>query len=371
MFEEPDYQLTWPKPVFLTEAETVLQRAVHSGQPDEMELLLSEAFAGDAAADRFRAGDMSTRRLRSSIILDVEGATGSQFFEALVEEGDRLREQTERRPYYRERTAGPAPQSPLSIASVKERFARLVRELYDTGYLDRRLPQACVDDPDRFRDPEAVLADALDGTAGLWPLRPGTWDDRLFYDLVEVFHDLVARPRRRWWHDYGGCGWHYTEFAIAPARRIYRWQVNRLLDRSVVPYRLADDGEDEGRLVAVTDDARADLLAAMTARPADASSREKVGHAIALFRGRGASLEERRSAVGVLADVLEPRRQLLKDRLTSRDEGALFEIANRFAIRHNDEAQQGSYDPVFLDWLFWWYLATVELTDRLTARPQS
>ena len=93
-----------------------------------MELLLSEAFAGDVAADRFRAGDMSTRRLRSSITLDVEGATGSQFFEALVEEGDRLREQTERRPYYRERNAGPAaPQSPLFIASVKERFARLVR----------------------------------------------------------------------------------------------------------------------------------------------------------------------------------------------------------------------------------------------------
>lgn len=119
--------------------------------------------------------------------------------------------------------------------------------------------------------------------------------------------------------------------------------------------------------MAVTDNARADLLAAMTARRADAPSQGKVGHAIALFRGRGASLEERRSAVRVLADVLEPRRQLLKDRLTSKDEGALFEVANRFAIRHNDEAQQGSYDPVFLDWLFWWYLATVELTDRLTA----
>jgi len=29
---------------------------------------------------------------------------------------------------------------------------------------------------------------------------------------------------------------------------------------------------------------------------------------------------------------------------------------------------KASYDPVFLDWVFWWYLATIELTDRLLRR---
>ena len=28
------------------------------------------------------------------------------------------------------------------------------------------------------------------------------------------------------------------------------------------------------------------------------------------------------------------------------------------------------YDPIFLDWIFWWYLATVELIDRLLARSE-
>lgn len=28
---------------------------------------------------------------------------------------------------------------------------------------------------------------------------------------------------------------------------------------------------------------------------------------------------------------------------------------------------RGEYDEAFLDWIFWWYLATVELTNRLIA----
>jgi hypothetical protein len=35
------------------------------------------------------------------------------------------------------------------------------------------------------------------------------------------------------------------------------------------------------------------------------------------------------------------------------------------------DRQRGDYDPVFLDWVFWWYLATVELTDRLLARQDA
>jgi hypothetical protein len=69
--------------------------------------------------------------------------------------------------------------------------------------------------------------------------------------------------------------------------------------------------------------------------------------------------------------VLELRGPLVKRELFRADEGALFEIANGFGIRHLNEQQKGTYDPAFLDWVFWWYLATVELTDRLLARQAS
>ncbi len=71
-----------------------------------------------------------------------------------------------------------------------------------------------------------------------------------------------------------------------------------------------------------------------------------------------------------MALALEERRTLLKDRLVKEDEGALFQIANKFAIRHQNAQQQADYDPIFLDWVFWYYLATVELSDRMIAREE-
>ena len=54
-----------------------------------------------------------------------------------------------------------------------------------------------------------------------------------------------------------------------------------------------------------------------------------------------------------------------------KDEGVLFDIANNFAIRHRRDDQRADYDPAFLDWVFWWYLATIELTDCILARRGS
>ena len=50
--------------------------------------------------------------------------------------------------------------------------------------------------------------------------------------------------------------------------------------------------------------------------------------------GAYADAEYKRSAILTIAGVLEERRQLIKAELGSADEGALFQIANKFAIRH-------------------------------------
>lgn len=96
----------------------------------------------------------------------------------------------------------------------------------------------------------------------------------------------------------------------------------------------------------------------------------RIRHAIALFRGRDVTAESRRSAIVTLAGILEERRTLIKEDIGRPDEGALFEIANRYDLRHRNANQRSNYDEAFLDWIFWWYLATVELTNRLIAsRP--
>ena len=69
--------------------------------------------------------------------------------------------------------------------------------------------------------------------------------------------------------------------------------------------------------------------------------------------------------------MLEFRRDQVKAELLSKDERDLFEIANKFAVRHQKADQRRDYDEAYLDWLYWCYLATIELTDRLIARDAS
>jgi hypothetical protein len=208
------------------------------------------------------------------------------------------------------------------------------------------------------------------GIARLWPLIPERWDDSTFYGLIEVYHDLVSRPRERYYHEYSSCGWHYSDFAAAPGREVYRWKANDLLQAAGSSYRLADSGEDTGRLVANFDDGRSALISdALSHTPRQSAG--QVRHAIALFRNRAGSDEDKRSALVVLAGILEQRRQLIKTELGSADEAALFQIANKFAIRHQNDQQSRAYDSAFMDWIFWWYLGTVELTNRIISRQET
>jgi hypothetical protein len=217
------------------------------------------------------------------------------------------------------------------------------------------------------------LAPALEqrlGHPGLWPLQPESWDDDTFYGLIEVFHDLVARPRSHFHFEHGDCGsTHSSDFDTDAGRRVYRALVNRILDQAGVELRLAESGEDAGRLVHVVDEARGDLIQRALHTP-DQKVAGRVKHAIALFRSRNASEHDKRSAAITLAGILEERRTLIRTEIGRKDEGAL-RIANEFAIRHQHRGQHGDYDPAFLDWIVWSYLATIELTDRILARQDA
>ena len=355
-----DYQLVWPRRLFQVEAAELLNsRDKLDDWDDRCELLLEDAFAGVAPRDDLLAESPTKGRT----FIDQR----KTFLVNLLRRAPSLREATtDRTPYWSERQRSSRPGA-LSLTGTVREFVRVVGELVARGYFENAFDKDCVDAPADV-DPSALLEREI-GVSNVWPLNLDRLveDGDLFCDVIEVLHDLVARPRARRLHSYSGCGWHYSAFSLEAGRVLYRWRVNRVLDRSDLGLRLADEGEDAGRLVAVTDLARRDLAASMASRT-DPGTGDVVRHAIALFRGRSASEHEKRSAAVALAGVLEERRALLKAELMSKDEGALFHIANQFAIRHRRGDQRADYDAAFLDWLFWWYLATVELTDRILAR---
>ena len=298
----------------------------------------------------------------------------AQLVAGLVRDTDQLPRYVPRQ-YYSQRR-NPRPEVSLKPAQTTTEYAEVIAGLARTGYFGDAFGSACVDDP---RDPaeqaQKQLSRLLDNDSPMWPLAGDNeeltgveqnWSEDLFFDVIEALHDPVARPRSRFWHDYGE-EWDYQDFARAPGQAVYRWKVNELLARSEIPLQLADSGSDCGRLVHALGDARDDLVRRALQSP-EPKVHDLVDHAVAQFRGRDATFLAKREATKTLADVLEHRRRLLNDVLFKKDEDALFQIANHFEIRHINERQKSDYDPAFLDWIFWWYLATIELTDRLLDR---
>jgi hypothetical protein len=116
--------------------------------------------------------------------------------------------------------------------------------------------------------------------------------------------------------------------------------------------------------------------------PADvpAPLRDPLENAIAQYCRRGATGQEKRTAIMQLAGVLEPLRHDIDETFMPKDESDLFHIANMFAIRHNTPRQKRTYDEkIWLDWIFNVYLSTArallavldrqELQERVHPEP--
>lgn len=364
-----NYELRWPTPLFVSEGERVL-RSSNTSWEEQAVWLLTEAYAGTTAVADFE--DLPSRPAPSDDPWATttpgwrkrDGMDKRDWLTELVHRASELRRPVDPGPYWPQRQARGLSHDGTTPRDARRDFERLISYFTDNGYLVEVFGEECVDDPSELPDASRVIERRL-GIPGLWPLAAATWDEDTFFGLIEVFHDLVSRPRTRRFHSWDSCGWHHSEFHPGPARILYRGKVNELLREAGIDYELAAGGEDLGRLVAVTDDARSALVhLALTDSAPDITTR--IRHAVALFRGRDTTVESKRSAIVTLAGVLEERRALLKDKL-GRDEGALFEIANRYDLRHREAKQRGDYDEAFLDWIFWWYLGTVELTNRLIA----
>jgi hypothetical protein len=309
--------------------------------------------------------------------MDITGITGSQ-----LRWLQRLRAEIDIAPpvFVRDRLYWSQRQGRRSAVlradETMDRFVSVVDRLDKTHALwSEAFGVGC---PDGVGDPSETASDQIEhlvgrriGPTGAWPLQSsrGSWTSEDFFDIAEVLHDLAAWPSTWDGHNYGGCVGHPGGFSPACGQALYRWEVNDVLAESDLGVRLAGSGEDRGRIVVAAADGLDTAIESALERPPE-DSRDEVIHAIALFRSRHRDPATMRSSVVTLAGVLEKHRDLLKTELLSKDEGALFEIANSFDLRHRRADQRTDYDPAFLEWLFHWYLATVALVRRLLDQRQ-
>jgi hypothetical protein len=180
------------------------------------------------------------------------------------------------------------------------------------------------------------------------------WDADTMFDVIEVVHDLVSKPISGREHTYNDCGWHYDTFNRTDGQLEVRKEMNRVLRLSDPAYEI--DGH--GQIVEAAPEEFRQLLSAPVppGTPHDLIT-SRIDAAVQEFQARGVTLDGRRHAVRDLADVLEALRPDIKEHMLSKDEGALFDLANNFALRHNTRKQRGDYDKVtWLRWAFYVYL---------------
>ena len=371
MLTPEDLELRWPVDLLAYEVDALVADLTVHSWTQRAQLLLAEAFVGEEvvrglheAEDRFRAG--SRDRMAPGFDLQVQ----ARYLGMLVQHVKATSPPSAPRPFFAERGGARLSEEPSQAqrhSQLRAEWVDLVGWFEARGYLEQIR--------NRYERPEGGredLVSALDyealrllGVPRLWPLRPQEWTEDLFYSLVELVHDLAARPRFVFQHEEMQEPV-YEAFSRPAGQRLYRWRVNQMFAKAANGLALAEDGPDTGRVVQNPAPDFAELEAETAA---STEHRTEVGHARALFRLRGATREEKKSAVVELAGVCERHRHgILKSGLPGGDSGELFNIANNFHLRHKDLKQIDSYGEEYLDWLYWWYLATVALLERLLAQ---
>jgi hypothetical protein len=195
-------------------------------------------------------------------------------------------------------------------------------------------------------------------------------EDHVF-DALEFLYDHASRPGALVWmttetnysyQDYGS----YDEKA---GRAEFRERANVFLADYKSGYELTEDGT----VLALGTDGLQYILDEPIVSYDEANVDTKVRNAIVRWRDRHLSLDERKAAIRELADVFEwlKKAKDLSAVMDRKDEYAIFDLANNFAIRHHDPKQKANYDEaIWYSWIFHFYLATYHAIIRMLVRHE-
>ena len=278
------------------------------------------------------------------------------------------------RPYYHLRGDGYKPPS-IPFDKLCKVFSEMLRGYAEAGYLQKAFGYHCVDAGDVSGEKCASIATHLLIDAMIEIETPvwdhiGTLDEKQVLGMHEWLFGVIAKPLPEFgsYHSYSNCGWHYNKFDVEAGQREYVPAANRHLRLYQPGYKLTEQGE----LELLMEEPAATILESPLPPNAPDDVRKRVQRAVQKFRNGLSSWDDRDAAVRDLGDVRESMRSAVRQHLTRKDEGALFELLNGFSIRHMRQDQKRDYDrPIFLTWLFYEILAAIHACLRLVERGSS
>ncbi len=212
---------------------------------------------------------------------------------------------------------------------------------------------------------------------GFQPFPITKWDlyeiteDHIF-DVLEFLYDHTSKPGE-WTQMTTEDGYNYYDYESYNAvdgKKEFREEANRFLCDYKTGFELSEDG-----LILTKGTGGLQHILDAEIEPYDEINVDKkVRDAIQKWRNRHLNMNERREAIRELADVFEwlKKTKKLEKALNRKDEAALFDIANNFAIRHHDPKQKRDYDQsIWYSWIFHFYLATYHAVIRLLKKTDS
>ena len=260
---------------------------------------------------------------------------------------------------------------PLNLSNLKTLFEAIFQQLGEQDYFVESIGYSCVDAgwvPGFVgHDPNLYFIRKL-RKPNLWPIKDNLshYSEDDLFDVIELLYDLVSMPVDGTRHTYGDCGMHWNEFDRSEGRSEFRDEVNAALADYAAGFQLTVGGE----IVELADPGLETLISAELPLKTDEQLKQKLSEAVQLFRRRHSTLSDRHTAVRLLADLFERVRPQLQNALTKNDERDLFNIANNFAIRHDNDKQKTDYDrSLWLSWIFYFYLTTLHYATRKLFGP--
>jgi hypothetical protein len=276
------------------------------------------------------------------------------------------------RQYYSARTGKNTDAIRLDLPTVRRLFRDIFLTFTSNDYFQEAFGYHCEDAgevPGRLgTDMEAQMIKTL-GKSNLWPIpnKCLSYSEDDLFDVIELLHDWISKPIKGYYHTWNDCGWHYEEFDKQAGQKEFRDKINEILCDYQDGYELSDKGE-----ILEQAEAGLDLLFEADLPTYDPENVEKrVEAAISKFRSYRSSLNDKHYAILELIAVLEFIRPKVKQ-IIQEDEADLFNIANRFGLRHHNNNQKTDYDKeIWYPWMFCYYLATIHGCLRLIKKADT
>ncbi|WP_080848671.1 hypothetical protein [Cytobacillus gottheilii] len=204
--------------------------------------------------------------------------------------------------------------------------------------------------------PEAFLFKHV-GNQDVFPIEQyyHRFDKTTVFTLIEILHQYI-------WNIEDFDVFDIFDDAQNTAQAEFRNEINKYLIHLEDGYLLSE----KGYIIDLPDDGLGNLITRNLPEHTSDTVTEQVETAIKMFFKYDSNIEEKRKAIAILADILEPYRKDLKEYTTKKHDKIIFDIVNNYGIRHNDIEQVDDYDkPVWYEWMFHYYLSTVHAVLRL------